>query len=130
MEGGRAFLPLQGRHMATGPYVQRLLWSTYEVLKFIKALRFIFSQTLEHVSIDLKRLFDKMESIEPQKRPSCLEEVRRIQSDLPPNVLSGPLPEVAPTGESQIIEPTTRSQTTLLIPSSQDVAGEVVANTV
>ena len=85
------------------------------------------------MSIDLKRLFDKMESIDPQNRPTCLDvlqEVRRIKSDLPPNVLSGPLPNVVPTVEPQIIEPTTGPQTKPLMPSSQDVAGEVVTNVI
>ena len=85
------------------------------------------------MSIDLKRLFDKMESIDPQKRPTCLDalqEVRRIKSDLPLNVLSGPLPKVAPTVESQIIEPTTRPQTKPLMPNSQDLAGQVITNAI
>ena len=85
------------------------------------------------MSVDLKRLFDKMESIDPHKRPACLdvlEEVRRIKSDLPPNVLSGPLPKVAPIAEPQIQEPTTQPQTTPPTPISQEVVGEVVANAI
>ena len=73
-----------------------------------------------------------MESIDPQKRPTCLDalkEVHRIKSNLPPNVLSGPLPKVVPTVESQIIEPTTQPQTAPLTPSFQEVAG-VVAGTI
>ena len=73
-----------------------------------------------------------MESIDPQERPTCLDvlkEVHRIKSDLPPHVLSGPLPEVAPTVQSQTIEPTKQPQTTLLTPSSQEVAG-VAAGTI
>ena len=72
-----------------------------------------------------------MESIDPQKRPNCLdvlEEVLRIKSNLPPDVLLGPLPMVASAVESQIKEPTTRPQTTPLTHISQEVVGEVVAN--
>ena len=57
-------------------------------------------------------------------------EVRRIKSNLPPNVLSGPPPEVASAVEAQIEELTTRPLTTPLTPSSQEVVGEVVANTI
>ena len=74
-----------------------------------------------------------MESIDPQKRPTCLdvlEEVRRIQSNLPPNVLSGPLPQVAPAVEPQTKGPMARPQTTPLAPITQEVVGEVITNAI